>query len=46
VNIAEAGGSQPTRLRALVVDDEHQLVRVVSGYLARKGFDVAAAGGG
>jgi len=44
VNIAEASGSRPTRLRALVADDEPELVRVVSGYLAREGFDVAAAG--
>jgi DNA-binding response OmpR family regulator len=34
------------RLRALVVDDEPSLVRVVTGYLERDGFDVEAAGDG
>ncbi len=33
MNIAEASGSRPTRLRALVADDEPELVRVVSGLL-------------
>ncbi len=32
--------------RALVVDDEPPLVQVVSGYLAREGFDVVSAGDG
>lgn len=39
----DAGG---VRLRALVVDDEPPLVQVVSGYLAREGFDVLTAGDG
>ena len=33
----------PTRLRALVVDDERALVDVISTYLRREGFDVLAA---
>jgi len=33
-------------LRALVVDDEPTLVRVVAGYLEREGFTVQAAGDG
>ncbi len=37
---AGAGGA---RFRALVVDDEPPLVQVVSGYLARDGFDVVTA---
>jgi len=34
------------RVRALVVDDEPALVRVVAAYLAREGFDVATAADG
>ena len=41
---ADAGRRHLGRLRALVVDDEPPLVRVVSGYLEREGFDVVAAG--
>jgi DNA-binding response OmpR family regulator len=33
-------------MRALVVDDEPSLVRVVSGYLEREGFSVRATGDG
>ena len=40
---AGAGGA---RFRALVVDDEPPLVQVVSGYLAREGFDVVTAADG
>jgi DNA-binding response OmpR family regulator len=40
------GGSAPAGLRALVVDDELSLVKVVSSYLEREGFDVATAGDG
>jgi len=36
-------GACGARFRALVVDDEPPLVQVVSGYLAREGFDVDAA---
>lgn len=36
-------GAAGTRFRALVVDDEPPLVQVVSGYLAREGFDVVTA---
>jgi DNA-binding response OmpR family regulator len=39
-------GVSGARFRALVVDDEPPLVQVVSGYLAREGFDVDAAGDG
>ncbi len=42
---AGAGAASP-RFRALVVDDEPPLVRVVSGYLAREGFDVLSAADG
>jgi len=43
---ADAGRRDVARLRALVVDDEPPLVRIVSGYLEREGFDVVAAGDG
>src|SRR5659263_614326 len=36
----------PTRVRALVVDDEPALVRVVAAYLEREGFDVTTAADG
>jgi hypothetical protein len=42
----EAGGRSPAGLRALVVDDKPPLVKVVSSYLEREGFDVAIAGDG
>jgi DNA-binding response OmpR family regulator len=38
----EAGAAR-ARFRALVVDDEPPLVQVVTGYLAREGFDVVTA---
>jgi DNA-binding response OmpR family regulator len=41
-----AGGRSPAGLRALVVDDEPPLVKVVSSYLERQGFEVAATGDG
>ena len=41
-----SGGPAPAGLRALVVDDEAPLVKVVSSYLEREGFEVAAAGDG
>ena len=37
------GGIAPTRVRALVVDDEPSLVRAVVGYLEREGFRVDSA---
>jgi DNA-binding response OmpR family regulator len=40
------GGRAPAGLRALVVDDEPPLVKVVSRYLQREGFEVATAGDG
>jgi DNA-binding response OmpR family regulator len=42
----QAGGRSPAGLRALVVDDEPPLVRVVCTYLEREGFEVASAGDG
>jgi len=39
-------GAAGIRFRALVVDDEPPLVQVVSGYLAREGFDVLTAADG
>ncbi len=36
----------PGRIRALVVDDEASLVRVVAAYLEREGFEVLTAGDG
>ena len=42
----QAGGRTPNGLRALVVDDEAPLVKVVSTYLEREGFQVATAGDG
>ena len=41
-----AGGRAPAGLRALGVDDEPPLVKVVSSYLEREGFEVATAGDG
>lgn len=38
-----AGGPVGPRRRALVVDDELPLVRLLSGYLEREGFDVLSA---
>jgi DNA-binding response OmpR family regulator len=43
---SQTGGRSPAGLRALVVDDEPPLVNVVSTYLEREGFEVAAAGDG
>jgi DNA-binding response OmpR family regulator len=41
-----ASGRAPAPLRALVVDDEPPLVRLVSSYLERDGFQVQSAGDG
>jgi DNA-binding response OmpR family regulator len=41
-----AGERETARLRALVVDDEPPLVRLVTRYLERDGFDVASAADG
>ncbi len=43
---AEAGGHSSAGLRALVVDDEPPLVKVVSSYLEREGFEVQSASDG
>jgi DNA-binding response OmpR family regulator len=43
---SEAGGRSPAGPRALVVDDEPPLVKVVASYLEREGFEVATAGDG
>lgn len=42
----QAGGVSPARLRALVVDDEERLAKLVAGYLEREGFQVETAGDG
>ena len=42
----QAGGRPPAGLRALVVDDEPPLVKVVCTYLEREGFEVASADDG
>lgn len=41
-----AGSPGPVVVRALVVDDEPALVRVVAAYLEREGFEVRTAGDG
>lgn len=41
-----AGSSVPVVVRALVVDDEPALVRVVAAYLEREGFEVRTAADG
>ena len=46
VGASRAGGRSPAGLRALVVDDEPPLVKIVSTYLEREGFEVASAGDG
>ena len=43
---AQAGGRRIARLRALVVDDEPPLVKLIGTYLEREGFEVASAGDG
>lgn len=43
---SEASGVEPTRLRALVVDDEAPLRQLVSGYLEKEGFEVHTAADG
>ncbi len=43
---SQTGGQAPAGPRALVVDDEPPLVKVVSRYLEREGFQVATAGDG
>ena len=43
---SDAGPSTVPRVRALVVDDEPALVRVVAAYLGREGFDVTTAADG
>jgi len=42
----ERAGAVSARVRALVVDDEQALVRLVTTYLEREGFQVQAAGDG
>jgi DNA-binding response OmpR family regulator len=44
--VAAPGPSSAPRVRALVVDDEPSLVRVVAAYLEREGFDVTTAADG
>ena len=46
VSASQAGGRSPAGLRALVVDDEPPLVKIVSTYMEREGFEVASAGDG
>jgi len=43
---AQPGGTTAARLRALVVEDEAPLARVVADYFAKDGFDVEIAGDG
>ena len=43
---ASGGPGASSRVRALVVDDEPALVRVVAAYLDREGFDVTTAADG
>ncbi len=43
---SQTGGQMSAGLRALVVDDEPPLVKVVCSYLEREGFEVATAGDG
>ena len=43
---SQASGQAPAGLRALVVDDEPPLVKVLTSYLEREGFEVATAGDG
>jgi DNA-binding response OmpR family regulator len=43
---SQTGGQAPAGLRALVVDDEPPLVKVLASYLEREGFEVATASDG
>ena len=43
---SESGRAGRARFRALVVDDEEPLVRIVASYLEREGFEVLTAGDG
>ena len=43
---SQTSGQAPAGLRALVVDDEPPLVKVLTSYLEREGFQVATAGDG
>jgi DNA-binding response OmpR family regulator len=43
---SQTGGQASAGLRALVVDDEPPLVKVVCSYLEREGFEVATTGDG
>ena len=43
---SQTGRHAPAGLRALVVDDEPPLVKVLASYLEREGFEVATAGDG
>ena len=43
---SQTPGQAPAGLRALVVDDEQPLVKVLASYLEREGFQVATAGDG
>ncbi|HUY58553.1 MAG TPA: response regulator transcription factor [Solirubrobacteraceae bacterium] len=45
-NTPRTGGQASAGLRALVVDDEPPLVKLVSSYLEREGFQVASAADG
>ena len=44
--MSKAGGQQPARLRALVVEDEEPFAHLVRSYLEREGFEVDAAADG
>jgi len=43
---SDSGHGKGARFRALVVDDEEPLVRIVGSYLEREGFEVITAGDG
>jgi DNA-binding response OmpR family regulator len=45
-NAPRTGGQTPAGLRALIVDDEPPLVKLVTSYLEREGFEVTSAADG
>ncbi|MDQ3695506.1 MAG: hypothetical protein M3464_18085, partial [Chloroflexota bacterium] len=46
LHVSAEGSPIPARSRILLVDDEPPLVRLLTGYLSREGYEVLTAGDG